>query len=253
MSDAIVYGTLALVALAVAVWLWPGRRNARRLLLRWGVADPTGAEVADAHTYLRRRWIWYVPLFLGGPPLVRWLSGAHLEGFWLLLGTLLFGALLAELLAQRPARRPWRVASLDRRRVRDLVPGWALGTLALAGTTVVAAGIADLLGAHLPTVVAVGDSDALSPHAGAVLVTAAAVLLLVLAVLWLSVRRPPDGQPRADAVLRIRSGRVATGLGVAALCSLVATGTTFVGFLIMMGGLIAWRAIAGATRVAGTA
>jgi hypothetical protein len=253
-ADVIGYGVVALAVLVGVVLLWPTPRGARRLLVRWGVSDPTDAEVTDALTYLRRRRIWYPPVFLAGPALVRWLSGWRPQSLWSLLGTLLLGALLAELLAQRPTRRSRREASLEPRRVRDLVPGWALAVLAVAATAVVLVGAVGLFGVRLPNLLAVGDSDVLAPHPGIAAAGAVATVLAVSAVLWLSVRRPPSGQPRSDAVLRIRSGRVATGLGVAALCALAATGTTFLGLLVTLVGLVAWRRlIASATNVVAAA
>lgn len=191
-----------------------------------------------------------VVAFLAGPVLVRWLSGWRPQSLWSLLGTLLLGALLAELLAQRPVRRSRREASLEPRRVRDLVPGWALAVLAVTATAVGVVGAVGLFGLRLPNLFAVGDADVLAPHPGVAAAGAVAAVLTVSAVLWLSVRRPPSGQPRSDAVLRIRSGRVATGLGVAAVCALAATGTTFLGLLVTLTGLLAWRLIAGATNVA---
>ena len=59
---AVLEGLFGLVILAI---LWPTRRSGVRLLGRWGVADPSEAELAEALTYLRRRRFWYPWLFLG--------------------------------------------------------------------------------------------------------------------------------------------------------------------------------------------
>src|SRR4051794_8798465 len=125
---------MGLVGLAILIVLWPGEKQGKRLLKRWGVPDPDDAEVALAVRYLKRRRFWYPWLFLAIPPLLDRTAGS-------LFTTLMLGGLIAELLAQRPSRGPRREAVLVRRTLLDLVPGWALGlsVLAAAGSIVVLA------------------------------------------------------------------------------------------------------------------
>ena len=49
---------MGLIGLAILIVLWPGEKQGRRVLARWGISDPDGDEVAAAVTYLRRGRFW---------------------------------------------------------------------------------------------------------------------------------------------------------------------------------------------------
>ncbi|OZM70166.1 hypothetical protein CFN78_26730 [Amycolatopsis antarctica] len=224
-----------LIGIAILVVLWPNERHGERLLRRWGVADPSGADVTTAVTYLRRRRFWYPWLFLGIPVITGALGGLDDERRstgWAVLATLLLGALIAELLALRPSRQPRREAMLAARGIGDLVPGWGIALAAVAS--------AAILGR-----LAVEAQWAATAWAGG-------IVLAALAVAALAVRRPASGRVEVDLALRARSARVAVGLGptVAALVpgSITATWTWWVGLTAGVLALVALLTLTGGRR-----
>jgi hypothetical protein len=206
-----------LIGLAILIVLWPGEKHGKRLLMRWGVPDPDAAEVALAVRYLKRRRLWYPWLYLAIPPVLGDTTVSSI------LATLLLGGLLAELLAQRPARGPRREAVLVRRTLTDAVPVWALvlSGLASAGAIV-----------HLALT---GRWTLLAVVAG--------TTLLCWAITLLAVRRPAAGEPRADLALRCRSARVAIGLGIGTCTALGWTAGNLGSFLIVVAGIAAFLAV----------
>ena len=208
---------MGLVGLAILIVLWPGEKQGKRLLKRWGVPDPDDAEVTLAVRYLKRRRFWYPWLFLAIPPLL------DDRGVGSILATLLLGALIAELLAQRPSRGPRREAELAPRTLLGVVPAWilVLGGLAAAGSLL-----------HLGLT---AQWKLLAVAAGTVVVSAAITLL--------AVRRPAIGAARADLALRCRSARVAVGLGIGACTAVGWPAGDFVSFLAVVAGLAAFLAV----------
>ncbi|RSD23720.1 hypothetical protein [Amycolatopsis eburnea] len=206
-----------LIGLAILIVLWPGERHGKRLLERWGVPEPDAAEVALAVRYLKRRRLWYPWLFLALPPLF----GDTTTGS--VVATLLLGGLLAELLAQRPARGPRREADLTPRPLTAIAPVWVLvlGAVAAAGSV-----------AHL---VVTAQWKFLALAAGTTVVCAA--------ITALAVRRPAAGAARADFALRCRSARVAIGLGIGVVTSLGWWSPTVVSFLVIVAGVAAFLAV----------
>jgi hypothetical protein len=237
-----------LVGLMIYAILSPTRRSAARLLRRWGVADPTEAERAQALTYLRRRRIWYPWLFLGLPTVLTGsgLLPADQDGLWDIPAVLLVGALLAEMFAQRRGPTPVRTAIPVHRGLTDIVPGWALVLHAVA-----ALGALLLLGGALA---GVGWARDWYPAWSArILWLALAATVLTVLVVWLVVglalRRPPVAELRIDPLLRARSVRVPVGLSIATLCGLVSGGqSSFLGLIIVVIGVVLWSAVASPAR-----
>lgn len=206
-----------LIGLAILIVLWPGEKHGKRLLTRWGVPDPDAAEIALAVRYLKRRRLWYPWLFLAIPPVLGDTTVSSI------LATLLLGGLIAELLAQRPARGPRREAVLVRRTLTDAVPVWALVLSGLAS----AGAIAHLALTRQWTLLAV----------------VAGTTALCWAITLLAVRRPAAGDPRADLALRCRSARVAIGLGIGTCTALGWTAGDLGSFLIVVAGIAAFLAV----------
>jgi len=215
---------MGLFGLAILIVLWPGERQGKRVLARWGVAEPFDAEIEVAVRYLKRRRFWYPWLWLGLPVLPR-LAGLDLpesNTLGTIFATLLSGGLLAELLAQRPSRGPRREALLEQRGILDFVPAWVL---ILTGAT------------ELAAIVNLGFSVA-----GVRLVLAVAAIAASWLILLLAVRRPATGPERADLALRCRSARVALGLGVGAAAGLAWIGgnlPSMLGFVVSLAVFIA--------------
>lgn len=209
---------MGLFGLAILIVLWPGKKQGKRLLTRWGVPDPDDGEVVLAVRYLKRRRLWYPWLFLAIPPL---LDNEALASS--IFATLLLGGLIAELLAQRPSRGPRREAVLAPRTLRGIVPAWVL----------VLAGLA-----------AAGSVAHLALTAGwKLLAVAAGAVVICTVITALAVRRPPVGAPRVDLALRCRSARVAIGLGIAA-CAVIGWPAGNLGsFLVVVAGLAAFLAV----------
>ena len=228
--------------------LWPNQRSGVRLLGRWGVADPTEPELAEALTYLRRRRFWYPWLFLGLGFLVDTTSmlPSSQNNVWSIPAVLLTGALLAELFAQRRSPTPVRAAIPVRRGLTDIVPGWALVLHAVA-----ALGAVVLLGGALA---GLGWARHWYPNWSArILWIALGGAVLSVVVVWvivgLALRRPAVAELRIDPLLRTRSARVPVGLGIATLCALIGGGESdFRGMIVIVAGLFCWLTITGPVR-----
>ncbi|HVQ93843.1 MAG TPA: hypothetical protein VMU51_22585 [Mycobacteriales bacterium] len=242
---------LALLALVLLVAL-PRWVTGERFLVRWGVPRPTGEQIDAANRYLRRRRLLYPVCWLGGPALMLLVAdlvgpadGLNGRRLWGLLASVLAALLLAELLATlRPARGTVRSALLVRRRLRDLVPWWAVSAhLLLIGLVTAQAGAAIAAHSWAAAVVA-ADAAAAAPTAGdqpaggyldagyvrtaldvsgswLVLADVALGLLAVYGVVLLAVRRRAEADPQVDPVLRTRSARVAVGVGIGLALGLV--------------------------------
>lgn len=219
---------LGLFGLVVLLVLWPGERQGRRLLLRWGVGHPSDQDVMDAVRYLKRRRLWYPWLFLLLPGLAALgtLGGMTRtdDSLWMIVWTVLLGGLLGELFALRPVPSEHRQAMLTPRRVVDLVPVWALVLLGLA---TVGGLLRYGIGRHWP-------------EAGVVVLCAVAAVVIVA----LAATRPAAGDPVVDLVLRTRSARVATGLAIVVPASLPQTEWKALPALVFFLSLAAFLAVA---------
>jgi hypothetical protein len=244
MATALLYGFLGVCLVVV---LWPTVAGAERFLRRWGVADPDAQQAAEAKKYMRDRRLLYPPLFLLAP-----VVAASATGFVRLLVPLVVGLLLAEVIAAlRPVRGP-RIATLTRRHWRDLVPRWAVGTLvglASLGALSCLAGLlaqpwADQVAAAIPPGgvwrsadgVTLTVSEQYQTEIGRsvswlALAGVLAGLVAVLGVVRLAVQRGSVADPKVDAVLRTRSARVAVGMGIAWMGTLVVVANNQLTFL----------------------
>ncbi|TDQ04279.1 hypothetical protein [Labedaea rhizosphaerae] len=224
-------GLTTAFGLYLFVLLWPDRRRSLKLLHRWGVRQPTEADVTEAQTYLKRRRYWYPVLFLGLPFVTGPLHVLPDENPGTgIIATLVGGGLLAELLAQRRPRHTHREAVLARRVVTDLVPWWALAVFA---ATAVAAVVR--LSAR---------------HVWADLGVAGAAVLATGLIVVLAMRRPVSGTIEVDLALRLRSARVATALGIvvaAAQTDLPAGPWSWLGTALALA--VAWSVVAPLKRV----
>ncbi|HET6499649.1 MAG TPA: hypothetical protein VFG87_02690 [Amycolatopsis sp.] len=221
---------LGLFGLVILVLLWPGERQGRRLLRRWGVDHPSDGDITDAVRYLKRRRFWYPWLFFLLPALggILGLSKDDSTTAWSVAWTVLIGGLLGEVLALRPARGEHRQASLVRRRVVDLVPAWALVLLGIA----TAGGVLRY---------GIG-------HRWVALGLTVACALVAVVIVALAVERPAAGDPTVDLVLRTRSARVATGLAIAVPSSLPELQMSFPKALVFVLSLVALLAVVGPVR-----
>lgn len=236
---------LVLAGLVVVAAVMAYRRSRATLergqefLARWGIDEPTAEQCATVVHYLRQRRQLYpfvfVLLLIGV-----WVydSGGRNPGVTVVLP--LIAAIVATLLvaefvaAVRPQHAATRTATLVRRGVTDLVPRYAV--VVYAGVTAIA-----LIGVGV-TVAFQPWIDAVAPwrlrHDGEVgpgavevdtwapqpisptfgwLILAATVLtaLAVATIVWLSlVRAPMSGGAAVDAALRVRTARVAVGVGL---------------------------------------
>lgn len=184
--------------------LCPTTRSGHRLLRTWGVPQPRPDQVDVAVRYLRQRRILYVVGFLVLPPLAGLVVPVDAFGVGLFV-PLLFAMLVAETVATLRPASGVRVARLDRRGWRDLVPHWAV--VAMAVMVVVTAGLAVFGLTQEPEPALAGDTS------GGVLVTLVVCLVMVALLVHLAVRRPSVADEAVDAALRARTARVAVGIG----------------------------------------
>lgn len=218
-------GVSLAIGLVLLLALWPSPDRATRLLKRWGVADPDEAERAEALRYLKRRRLAYPWLYVASSLVLgQVLRGS---GWAAVLVSLIVGAVLAELIAQRPPRGP---APSSSPAVTDLVPRWALGLW--AALALVTIGIPAVLPVSDPT------SPLAAPAVAAGLAVAAVAAGAV--IVGLAVRRPPARIDRADAALRLRSARVGAGLSMAALGLVGGSRGSVVGIALVLLGLLGW-------------
>ena len=212
--------------LVLMILAWPSGWVGRRVLLRWGdVADPTPDQVAVVVRYLLARRILVVPLMFLAPLTARampaLIGSASDLGSYHLLGSLLVAWLLAETLGSLwPRRGAVRTASLMRRGWRGLVPAWAVG-LHLGLTAVAVAFAAAGAGWYL-------------------IIVAGASVLAVYGIGWLAVLRPAAADDRVDRALRMRSARVAVGVGVLASALLIGAGASRLSSLARFSHAPAW-------------
>jgi hypothetical protein len=219
--------------------LWPTRYSGKRLLQRWGIAEPTAPQSAEAVRYLRQRRILYVVLFVIVPPVASlvWPPVDNNETPGNILVPLLAAMLIAELIATLRPVSGVRVASLDRRGWRDLVPMWAIvvtAALAAWAVTLVVLGLAAQPWAerYAATLTPLSESDqgagVIDPRAelvhptGWLTLGGVAICLAVLGTLvFLAVRRPSVSDAEVDRALRTRTARVAIGIGFVWLAGLI--------------------------------
>jgi hypothetical protein len=116
---------------------------------------------------------------------------------------------------------------LTHRRVRDIIPVWALVLLGLA------------VGGGLTRYAVEGRWQA---------VVVAGCGLIAAGIVALAVRRPAAGDPVVDLVLRARSARVATGLAIAVPGALFQAEMSEAAAGVFVLGLIALRAVVGPHR-----
>lgn len=194
-------------AIAVAVLLlvlWPTQRSGQRLLKTWGIPRPRPDQVTEAVRYLRQRRILYVVMLLVVPPLAGLVIRTDTAGVSLFV-PLLLAMLVAELVATLRPVSGVRVARLDRRGWRDLVPRWAVWAMAVMA--VLTAGLA-----------AYGLTQerplwSSGPNSLAALGYLVAALAMVGLLVLLAVRRPAVADEEVDGALRTRTARVAVGIG----------------------------------------
>jgi len=197
-------------AIAVAVVLlvlWPTESSGRRVLRTWGIPEPAQDQIAEAVRYLRRRRIFFTALFVFGSPLIGLVVRPDAPGVGIFV-PLLGAMLIAELIATLRPVRGFRVASLDRRGWRDLVPRWAVWVMAVLVVLAVGLAVAGLT--VEPPAGRYVNVDLTSRLALGYVV---ACLLLVVTLIHLAVRRPSVADEEVDAALRTRTARVATGIG----------------------------------------
>jgi len=216
-----------LIATVCALVIWPTAGLGHRMLVRWGLADPTEPQVRTATGYLRRRRLLYVVCWLLLPAVaVATADVLHhrfaAQRYWGVLASILAAMLLAELVAAlRRPRTAVRTAVLSRRLWSDLVPWWAaaayLGLLGLVAFQAVAVVAARSWAAAAVAVQPPGRSAGAvlaGDHGWLALASAGAGLAAVLGVVLLAVRRPAVPDPEVDAVLRTRTARVTVGVGI---------------------------------------
>jgi hypothetical protein len=209
------------VAAVLLLIMWPTRYSGKRLLQCWGVAEPTGRQSAEAACYLRQRRILSVVLFVIVPAFTAllWPAPADQRSRTGIIVPLLAAMLIAELIATLRPASGVRVASLDRRTWRDLVPLWAIavyGVLVAWTVTLVVLAFAAQPWADRYAAVDPGayDRAVLTHPTGWYTLGGLAVCLAVVGVLvYLAVRRPSVPDADVDFALRTRTARVAVGIG----------------------------------------
>lgn len=192
----------AIATVVLLVALWPTSRSGLRVLQTWGIPHPRPDQVDVAVRYLRQRRLLSVAGFVIVPPLVSLVFSGQAPGVGLFV-PLLVAMLVAETVATLRPAGGVRVARLDRRGWRDLVPRWAV--VVTATMVVATVGLAAYGLTQEPRSVASRSGAAL----GYVVVCLAMVGLLV----HLAVRRPSVPDEAVDVALRRRTARVAVGIG----------------------------------------
>lgn len=247
-----VVASALLAAVVLLLVLWPTRRGARRMLERWGVGDPTGAQIVEALGYLWVRRAAFVVLAVTLPPLIAliWPAGDDHGGLPTgILLPLLAAMLIGELVASLRPVRGVRVATLVPRTWRALLPGWAVGvTLALAVLAVVVA-VPGLVAAPWARRYAnsskVDDPDlraALLSAPGLLLLASVVVCLAALILLvFVAVRRNASADELLDGALRTRTARVGVALGFGWLGGLVVDGGAWLERLAALDGDVPGR------------
>ncbi|MGH3758673.1 hypothetical protein [Actinophytocola sp.] len=248
-----------IVAALLLLLLWPTEHSGRRVLRTWGIAEPTAPQIREAVRYLRQRRVLYVALFLLLPPVAGlvWPTGDDDGTPGDILLPLLAAMLIAELVATLRPVSGIRVATLDPRGWRDLVPPWAIAvTAVLAGWAAVLAVLglsaqpwADrYLAALPPDGVPQPPTDwtiDLDPDVRAALAEpsgwftlggVACCLAVVSALVYLAVRRPSVSDAEVDVALRTRTARVAVAIGFPWLTGLVHDGQQRIAMLAGHGG-----------------
>ena len=200
----------------VLLVLWPTRHSGKRLLQRWGVAEPTDAQKVLAIRYLWQRRIVYLVLVLAAFALETYFGqDTSVPGG--VFAPLLAAMVIAELIATLRPVSGVREASLDRRTWRDLVPTWAVvvsavfvvWTAVLLVMVFLARSWAERYVAEVPV-----DRAQLAYTSGWSTIGGVVVCVAVLAALvHLAVRRPSVADAQVDAALRTRTARVAVGIG----------------------------------------
>lgn len=235
-------GITVVFAGIVLLVLWPTVRSGPRLLRNWGVAEPTSQQGRIARLYLLYRRVLYVVLII-----VTSLIGGLQEQeqmfprpFFPYLGWFLAALLLGELIAMlRPVNGKVRVATLQRRTIRDVLPAWMI----VAHVVTVVAAVVGILLVNV-------DVPGLMPvWAQVVVVVVSAVAVYALA--WLTVARPAIGDAVVDRALRLRSVRVTIGLGTMFAATMLTdelylvTGpdrvtAASIGVIVLVFGLVMW-------------
>jgi hypothetical protein len=229
------------VVLVLLVVLWPTSRSGTRLLQTWGIPYPQPEQVAEAVRYLRQRRVLYLVLVLVFPPLAAFLlrDDADLPGLGIFV-PLVVAMLVAELVATLRPVSGVRVATLAPRGWRDLVPRWAVVATAVLVAVALCA-----------VVLGPGSARERWVAVGYVVVCLIVVALLV----HLAVRRPVVADEAVDAALRMRTARVAVGVGFGWLGAAVLLAVRrpdveweIAGPLVQLAAVLAWIWLANPTR-----
>jgi hypothetical protein len=264
-----------LIAIGVMLLvLWPTERSGHRLLRNWGVPHPRPDQVRSAVRYLWQRRILYIVFFLGLPPLAGLVlrDKSDLPGFTIVV-PLLVAMLIAELLATLRPVGGVRVASLDPRGWRDLVPRWSVVAMAVLVVITVAWSVAGLVAQpwadryaaalppngepQPPTDWRIDYTDdyraqMTTSTSWFALGYAAAALLMTVLLVRLAVRRPSVDDAAVDAALRTRTARVGVGIGLGWLGAAVAVAgqdsSNYTGLIAQIGAILCWIWVANPTR-----
>ncbi|MGW1681054.1 hypothetical protein [Saccharopolyspora sp. NPDC002376] len=201
---------------AVVAVLWSNPLRGRKLLVKWGVPEPSGTQITMALHYRRLRWICYPFLFTGMAGVSMLVAGDDRDGMTSIPAALLFAAAIAELLALPTSKH----APPVRRPLFSLIPRWGVAMYGAAVLVTIVVGIIDLPAEELATS-ALTSTNAPNPGIAqrpipiaAPLMATAVVLLAVAVVLRMSTTRSFSADRAVDLALRVRSARVALALGV---------------------------------------